>query len=551
MSDMDNEPQDLEPEDLDFDTDLGNSNGGQSLKELVKQPMVKLGLVAGGFVLLIILISTFGGSKKEAPSVVANAPDIKEAPGTQELSPAVAEAVESFNQQKLEEAIKTGQSYVPVPTDPIKDRLPDSGGMDDTTDPLAKWREMQRERKERETVQRQQAMTQLQVPQKPTKDDAAEKEALKAMAQSMSNHMNRILGDQSKDKMQFFEVPNAVAVATGMQQQQAGLGNLLGSNTANATLANNNAALTPEQQAALMQEQKKKTLVPAGKIEYAQLITEANTDAPGPVLAEIVSGPLRGSRLLGSFRDTNDYLTLSFNTVVYKKESIPIEAVAVNPDNALPGLVSEIDRKYWSRVILPAAARFIEGMGEAIAESGSTTVTVDGGAAVSSQNDLDAKQELYKGVEKAAEELGNIFEENRTERPTIVVYSGTPMGIIFMRPVVEGQTYDAMYAQQQGQGGFSPYGNLTSNWNGMGGGIPGFGTNSSYQPYGSSGFGNTPLTGYSAQLGAPAGSTGSLGYYPSYGTGYGNSYNPYSSYQPTSTPTTTGTGSTTTTGTSK
>ena len=51
-------------------------------------------------------------------------------------------------------------------------------------------------------------------------------------------------------------------------------------------------------------------LIPAGTIEYAQLVLEANTDAPGPVLADIMSGPLAGSKLLGSFTSTDDYLIL-------------------------------------------------------------------------------------------------------------------------------------------------------------------------------------------------------------------------------------------------
>src|SRR5690606_12018046 len=49
-------------------------------------------------------------------------------------------------------------------------------------------------------------------------------------------------------------------------------------------------------------------IIPAGTIEYAQLVTEANTDAPGPVMAQIASGPLAGARLIGSFQSTDNYL---------------------------------------------------------------------------------------------------------------------------------------------------------------------------------------------------------------------------------------------------
>ncbi|MBI3418534.1 MAG: hypothetical protein HY053_00160, partial [Proteobacteria bacterium] len=42
-------------------------------------------------------------------------------------------------------------------------------------------------------------------------------------------------------------------------------------------------------------------IVAAGTIAYAQLLVEANSDIPGPILAEVMSGPFAGARVVGQF----------------------------------------------------------------------------------------------------------------------------------------------------------------------------------------------------------------------------------------------------------
>ena len=56
-----------------------------------------------------------------------------------------------------------------------------------------------------------------------------------------------------------------------------------------------------------------------GHILYARLISQANSDAPAPIIAEIVQGEMAGSRVLGSFTVANEKLILEFNTLVIEK----------------------------------------------------------------------------------------------------------------------------------------------------------------------------------------------------------------------------------------
>jgi len=179
-------------------------------------------------------------------------------------------------------------------------------------------------------------------------------------------------------------------------------------------------------------------IIPAGTIEYAQLILEANTDAPGPVLAQIMSGPLNGAKILGSFTSTDNYLTLNFSTIVIDGIDYSVQAVAIDPGTTLPGVITEIDRRYFKRIILPMAAEFVTGLTEAISESGSTSVFVSNDTVTSSTSNKNSDQEVASGISKAGEKFGDILDEEADKtKPMLRVASGTPIGVLFVAPVID------------------------------------------------------------------------------------------------------------------
>ena len=156
-----------------------------------------------------------------------------------------------------------------------------------------------------------------------------------------------------------------------------------------------------------------------------------------------MSGPLAGSRILGSFEEEHELLTLTFETIVYNGESFDIDAVALDPDTTLPGLVSEVDHRYLKRIVLPMAAAFVEGAASAISESGRTTITIEGEQVAEETEETDTGQEIATGVEEAGQELREILDEMADDTEVMVrVAAGTPMGILFLEPVIEGGSED-------------------------------------------------------------------------------------------------------------
>jgi intracellular multiplication protein IcmE len=330
------------------------------------------------------------------------------------------EALHEENNRRVEEARRTGSSVITMPVDPMRGQLPMQFEEEEAEDPLERWRQMQEDRLRNSQV-RDRAVEQPVPVEVDTRTPA-----VNALSEAMAVQMEAILNNQGISPMKVRQVsPEDYLVRLQREDEERRQIEL---------------AKLQEQQAqiSLDGDTTAVVLVPAGTIEYAQMITEANTDAPGPILAQIASGPLKGARLIGSFSSTDDYLTLNFNTVVLDGISYGVSAVALDPDTTLPGVATDVNRRYLQRVALPAAAAFITGLTEAIAQSGSTTVTIQGETVSEETQDLDSEQEVSAGIAEAGEEVGEILDEmGDGVEPLIRVRAGTPIGILFTAPVFD------------------------------------------------------------------------------------------------------------------
>lgn len=425
-NDLDN---DLDVENFD-DAGFDDYNKKGTLGDLWRNnPLIKIGVILACFAIVVGGIILFGGSSEKAvQSVVSDASSVTEAPATSQISSTMEEAIQDKNQENMEEAVTTGTSAIPIPTQPTKGAIPLAVEDGSAEDPLERWRRMQEERvRQQETLAQaeQQAVQHSNAP--PPVDTKTP--AVAAMSQSMITQMQSILQNQQLKGPSHKEITQ-VSYLDDLQKKKA--------DKLQQQQMNMSASQAPTG------EQVENIIVPAGTIEYGQLLIEANTDAPGPVVAQIVSGPLRGGRVIGSFTSTDEYLAIRFSTVVIDGIDYSVDAVAIDPDTTLPGVITEIDRRYFERIVLPMAAEFVSGLADAVSESGTTSIYISDSSVTQSSEDKDSKQEVASGISEAGDKLSEIMDEEADSiEPMLRVASGTPIGILFVAPVIESSNSTA------------------------------------------------------------------------------------------------------------
>ncbi len=437
--DIENEfdTEDFDIDDFDdggFD-DLNDQKG--TLGDLWRNnPLVKIGVILAAFAFLVGGVILFGGKKDNLPvSRVAASRDITEAPGTAETTEAFRLAVEEENSRRTEEAMRLSESSVPTPVDPPKGTLPLQFEEPEEEDPLERWRRMQEDRIRQQQVASQIEPDPLTAP--PPVDTRTP--AINALAQAMSQQMESVLSNQ-EIKGPILQTVASMSYLEGLAEKER--------QRLEAALAARQLELE-----ALGVTEDLNILIPAGTIEYAQLITEANTDIPGPILAQIVTGPLKGGRLIGTFSSTDSYLTLNFNAIVLEGVDYAVNGIAIDPETTLPGVVTDIDRRYFKRIVLPMAAEFVTGFTTAIADSGKTTINItnsDGTTSTTTSGTNDKDQEVASGIAEAGEALADILDESAGNTQALLrVRAGTPIGVLFVAPVVD--TPQLIQQQQQQQ----------------------------------------------------------------------------------------------------
>ncbi len=177
-----------------------------------------------------------------------------------------------------------------------------------------------------------------------------------------------------------------------------------------------------------------------GTIVYATMVTSANSDTPGPVVAQIVTGELAGATLIGSFATQREGMFVSFSTLSMARtrdgedinRAIPVSAVAVDSKTVGTGLATDVDRHLLTNVGFTAAAAFMQGLGQAVATSGQAYSQTLGGTTVINPT-RTLRDQMYIGGGAGAAAAGQALVQAYGNRPpTVSLAAGTPVGILFL-----------------------------------------------------------------------------------------------------------------------
>jgi type IV secretory pathway VirB10-like protein len=186
-------------------------------------------------------------------------------------------------------------------------------------------------------------------------------------------------------------------------------------------------------------------LFKAGDVIYGVMDTSVNSDEPGPVLATVIEGPYRGAKVLGTITATPqpggqppEKVTLNFSSINIptRPASVPISAVAIDPETARTALATDVDHHYLLRYGTLFASSFLTGYAKVITSMGTTQTTAQNGLATTTITpQVSTRQQLFAALGQVGTAWGQATSSYFNIPPTITVEAGTGIGILFLADV--------------------------------------------------------------------------------------------------------------------
>lgn len=178
---------------------------------------------------------------------------------------------------------------------------------------------------------------------------------------------------------------------------------------------------------------KRPALYKAGDIVFGVLETGINSDEPGPIMARIVSGPLKGAKLIGTMQRQNDKAMLTFNLINAPSlpDSVAVNIVAIDPETARTALASDVNHHYLLKYGAVFAGAFLQGVSQAVQSSLQPSFTSSNNTFVATSTQATTRQEVLVGLGQVGQQISQEIQKYDPQ-PTVTVDSGTSMGLLFL-----------------------------------------------------------------------------------------------------------------------
>lgn len=384
------------------------AGGSSGLTQLWANPIFKLVVVAVVLVGGGVAASQFLGGKKNGPqTVVPVASTVAPVSSNAEITPQYQQAIEQQDNQRADAAQARGESALPTAMqNPVMSPTIENSAAETVQDGSLQ---------EFLNVEQPVPPPTLPPPEPVAQTPAYTAEQLQQLAGLMRDQIKQIDKRWTQEPGKYLSVK-----LEGLDKD-----------------ANADTSETAQQDP---DKKKGKLVVSAGSIFYAQMLTEANSDIPGPIMAQILTGPFAGGRAIGEFQTTRNYLIVSFKTIAFKNKNVAVNILALDPESTLGGVATEVDPRYFSRVLLPAAAAFLSEYGKVISTP-SSTVSVTGASGGTTTTDTEkptTKDAMYAGLGEGMDRIAQFTEQEGASIKRLVRFEvGAPMGLFFVDPVYE------------------------------------------------------------------------------------------------------------------
>lgn len=176
-------------------------------------------------------------------------------------------------------------------------------------------------------------------------------------------------------------------------------------------------------------------LVPGGRGVFAHPVLALNSDQTSPVVMQADSGPIAGDRMIGNFERQDERLVIRINSIVHQGQMISCDGVVIAPDTMEASVATGVDEHILSRVILPAAAAFVQGLGQAIATTSNSVQVLSPLGGATTATDLNFRQQLGVGAGVAGAQVGSFLNQAAPKGPTVTLDANVGVGVMFLTDV--------------------------------------------------------------------------------------------------------------------
>ena len=327
-----------------------------------------------------------------------------------ENSPEYARKIDEYTNEKTENARNNGQTFIP----PIASSRPIPHPKQDTPVQLPN---------KKVDPPKQETPPQRPEPRKFERTSTQQPQQRVVRPQTDSNRVHLLINYMRQTalagppmKAQNVQILNAPPLDMVASNSRAG--NKTTSTALNGTDAQKTSAVAP--------------FLKPGDILYAVNRVSLDSDAPGPAMVEVVEGPYRGAKVIGSFKRLNEHLVLTFEQIVTDKGiTYKIKGYAIDPNTDRTAVRTDVDTHFFQRWGGIIAASFLEGFGEAVANRGASSYNNAWGGG-SSMPKYNVTEEAFIAAGKVGQRMANVFENRFGMAPTVTLKSGTDMGVLIM-----------------------------------------------------------------------------------------------------------------------
>jgi intracellular multiplication protein IcmE len=176
-------------------------------------------------------------------------------------------------------------------------------------------------------------------------------------------------------------------------------------------------------------------LIPAGRGIFAHPILALSSDQTSPVVMQADSGPIAGDRMIGNFATEKNRLIIHIGEIIHDGQPITCDAVVIAPDTMEAAVASGVNQHYVARFLLPAAAAFVQGLGNAIATTSNTTQVLSPLGGATTTTNLNFHQQLGVAAGAAAAQIGSTLDQDAPKGPTVTLDANVAVGVMFLSDV--------------------------------------------------------------------------------------------------------------------